>query len=147
MFDEKKMRAIGMMLARSARRQAQQEGTPANEVIDLAPLLAVWQPGVKTAGMVETYGGCPYRVVQDHDSTGDPHWTPEVSSLYAPWHGTDAAHALPFVQPTGAHDAYMAGEYMTMDGAVYRCLSDGTVHDPGVLPTMWEREDCAGGAE
>lgn len=139
MFDAKKMRAIGMMLARMARDKAQQADIPANEVIDLSPLLKAWQPGVKTAGMVETYGGYPYRVVQDHDSTGDPHWTPEVSSLYAPYHGTDAAHALPYVAPTGAHDAYMQGEYMTMDGALYRCLADGTVHDPGVLPGSWER--------
>ena len=140
MFDEKKMRAIGMMLARSARRQAQQTDTPANEVIDLSPLLRQWQPGVKTAGMVETYGGCPYRVVQDHDSTGDEHWTPEVSSLYAPYHGTDAAHALPFVQPTGAGTAYQVGDKVTLKGVRYVCRLPHCVWSPADYPAGWQKQ-------
>lgn len=139
MLDTKKMKAMGMLLARSAQRLAQQEDTAANEVIDLAPLLKAWQPGVKKAGMVETYEGCPYRVVQDHDSTGDESWNPTVNSLYAPWHGTDEEHALPYVAPTGAHDAYMRGEWMEFEGVRWRCLADGTVHDPGVVPTAWDR--------
>jgi len=138
-FDTEKMKAIGILLARSAQRLAMAQDTAANEVIDLAPLLKAWTPGVKRSGMVEVFGGCPYRVIEDHDSTGDESWNPEVNSCYAPWHGTDEEHALPYVAPTGAQDAYMQGEWMEFEGARWRCLADGTMHDPGVLPGAWDR--------
>lgn len=155
MFDQKKMKAMGMMIARNARSRAQEEGTAANEVIDLAPLLKAWKPGEKTVGLVETYDGYPYRVVQAHDSTENESWNPkDAPSLYAPYHGTDIAHALEYVQPTGVHDAYMTGEYMrwekiekvqteegeaeTREERIYKCLADHTVHAPDVLPGSWE---------
>ena len=139
MFDGGKMRAIGMMLARQAMRTAEAEDTATNEVIDLAPLLKTWQPGAYEAGDVRAHAGMPYRCVQAHDSTGIPVWNPaDAPSLWANLHGTDAEHALPYVQPTGAHDAYMAGDYAVFGGAVYRCTADGTVHDPMVLSGGWE---------
>ena len=139
MFDGGKMRAIGMMLARQAMRTAEAEDTAANEVIDLAPLLKTWQPGAYKAGDVRAHAGRPFRCVQAHDSTGIPVWNPaDAPSLWANLHGTDAEHALPYVQPTGAHDAYMAGDYAVFGGAVYRCTADGTVHDPMVLSGGWE---------
>jgi len=139
MFDVQKMKAMGMMLARSARSRAQEEDAAANEVIDLAPLLRTWRPGAKTVGLVEVYEGYPYRCVQAHDSTGNESWNPvDAPSLWANYHGTDAAHALPYAQPTGAHDAYMAGEYAKWKNKVYRCKADGTVHDPDTLPGSWE---------
>ena len=138
MFDTKKMKAIGMMLARNAIRTAEADGTAANEVIDLGPLLKAWTPGAYEVGNVRTYNGYPYRCVQAHDSTVNEAWNPvDAPSLWANYHGTDAAHALPYVAPTGAHDAYMAGEYAVYNGAVYKCLTDGTVHDPAVLPSAW----------
>lgn len=138
MFDTKKMKAIGMMLARNATRTAEADGTAANEVIDLAPILRVWKEGAYEVGNVCSYDGKPYKCVQAHDSTGNALWNPvDAPSLWANYHGTDADHALPYVQPTGAHDAYMAGEYAVYNGAVYKCLTDGTVHDPAVLPSAW----------
>ena len=136
MPDMKKLRAIGMMAARQARSAAKDE-TP-NGVIDLAPLLKPWKEGAYNAGEIFAYNGRPYRVVQMHDSTGNPAWNPEEArSLFAPYHGTDEPHALPWSAPTGAHDAYMAGEYMTFGGKVYCCTVDGTVHDPDVLASSW----------
>lgn len=139
MFDAKKMKAIGAMAARNARRAAETEDASANEVIDLAPLLKEWREDAYMVGEVRVYKDNPYKCVQAHDSTGNPSWNPEdAPSLWANYHGTDAAHALPYVQPTGAHDAYMVGEYAIYDGAVYRCVVDHTVHDPAVLPASWE---------
>ena len=41
--------------------------------------------------------------------------------------------------PTGAHDVYQAGEYMRwVDGLIYRCKVDATVHGPVALPGSWE---------
>lgn len=137
MLNLTKLYAIGKLAARQARTEAPHAA--ANDVIDMVPLLKPWSPGVKTAGMVEVYEGYPYKCVQDHDSTGNESWNPaDAPSLWANYHATDAAHALPYVQPTGAHDAYQTGEYAKWKDKVVRCKADGTVHDPDTLPGSWE---------
>ena len=135
-------RAMGRMLARYARERAQTAGVAANEVIEAGPLLAAWTPGAYVIGDVRTQDGVPWRCCQAHDSTGQAGWGPgEAAALWAPYHGTDAAHALPWVQPTGAHDMYKAGECMVWtDGGVYRCVSD-TVYTPEQYAAAWEIVD------
>ena len=55
-----------------------------------------------------------------------------------PLHGTSPATARPFVQPTGAHDMYHAGEYMIWtDGKTCRCKSD-TAYSPADYAAAWE---------
>ncbi len=132
------MRAIGKLLARTARKEARTAA--ANEVIDLAPLLKLWQEGTHAVGDVVTYAGAPYKCAQAHDSTGNPDWTPDkVPALWAPCHATDRAHALPWQAPTGAQDAYQTGEWMLWtDGFAYRCTRDATVWGPDTLPGAWE---------
>ena len=39
-----------------------------------------------------------------------------------------------YVQPTGAHDAYNAGDKFTFKGKRYECLMDGCVWNPEVYP-------------
>lgn len=138
MLDQKRFYAIGALAARLARAEAPK--ARANDVIDMMPLLRPWKEGVYPEDEVVVYNGLPYRCVQEHDSTGNPSWNPEQTlSLWAGCHATDAAHALEWAEPAGAHDAYMLGEYIRWDGAVYRCVTDGTVHDPDELPASWER--------
>ncbi len=43
-----------------------------------------------------------------------------------------------FVQPTGAHDAYNAGDKITYNGKRYICLMDGCVWNPGTYPQGWQ---------
>lgn len=43
-----------------------------------------------------------------------------------------------YVQPTGAHDAYMTGDKITWKGKRYTCKMDGCVWDPGAYPAGWE---------
>lgn len=48
-----------------------------------------------------------------------------------------------YVQPTGAHDAYHAGDKVTWQGERYVCTApDGTacVWDPGTYPAYWEQQ-------
>ena len=114
-----------------------------------------WKEGAYAVGDVRMYEGAPYKCVQAHDSTENESWNPkDAPGLYAPYHGTDIAHALEYVQPTGVHDAYMTGEYMrwekiekvqteegeveTREERIYKCLADHTVHAPDVLPGSWE---------
>lgn len=133
------LRTMGRLLATTAREKAAQESTTANEVIDMLELLAPWKEGPHMAGEVVVYNDYPYRVVQAHDSTGNPGWNPkEAPALFAPFHATDKEHALPWVSPTGAHDAYNRGEWMIFKGVVYECQMDGCVYDPEVYPSAWK---------
>lgn len=116
------------------------DALPANSIIDISPALKLWETGAYSAGNLVQYNEQPWRCLQTHDSTGNPNWCPGVApSLWAAYHGTAADHALPWQAPTGAHDCYNSGEYMTWtDGGVYLCNANGTVHDPGVLPVAWQ---------
>ena len=138
MPDKSRLYAVGMLAARSARAIAPEAA--ANDVIDMTPLLRPWRAGLYLPGDVIVYGGKPYRCVQEHNSADSPAWNPEAArSLWAAYHATDAAHALDWVQPAGAHDAYMLGEYVRWKGGIRRCIMDGTVHDPDTLAQNWEQ--------
>lgn len=129
-------------MARRAAREARAAAptAPADDVIADMALMMPWEPGKYAVGVVRTRSGQPWRCCQAHDSTGNDAWAPGVvPALWAPYHATSARWALPWVQPTGAHDAYQAGEYMAWtDGQIYRCRADATVHGPDVLPSAWE---------
>lgn len=43
-----------------------------------------------------------------------------------------------FAQPTGAHDAYHAGDQIAYNGKHYICKMDGCVWSPDVYPTGWQ---------
>lgn len=44
----------------------------------------------------------------------------------------------PYVQPTGAHDAYNTGDKVTYNGQRYTCQMDGCVWDPDTYPAAWQ---------
>lgn len=48
-----------------------------------------------------------------------------------------------YVQPTGAHDAYMTGDKITWGGKRWTCKMDGCVWDPGAYPAGWEYAEDA----
>lgn len=145
MLNKDKLYAVGMMAARQARARAKEDGVAANEVIDMAVLLKEWVTGAYKIGDVVSYQGYPYKCIQAHDSTGNDGWYPTaVPALFAPYHGTDAKHALPYVAPTHAGDAYQTGEWMIWtDGVKYKCLQNACVHAPDVLASAWEAETTA----
>ena len=154
MLDVKTMRAIGGLLARQARARAQEADAGANEMIDLGPLLEEWKAGTTetpvtyAAGDVRTYGGQPWKCAQGHTHHGETGWEPGVAaSLWSPYHATDVSHALPWVQPTGAHDMYQAGEYMIWtDGKTYRCVQ-ATAYSPGEYAQAWAAAEGQDGGE
>lgn len=140
----KMMRAVGLVIARQAQKLAEDAATAANDVIDLAPALRAWREGPHKAGEVAVHEGMTYRCVQEHDSTGNPAWNPwDAPALWAPYHATDAGHALPWQAPTGAQDAYRRGDWMMQDGKRYQCVAESTVWAPDVRPEDWREEDGA----
>lgn len=111
-----------------------------DDVIADAALLQPWVPGNYTTGDVRVQDGYPYKCCQAHDSSNNPDWDPVTQrALWVPYHAKTAKWALPYVAPSGAHDAYQTGEYMIWtDGQIYRCNTDNTVWGPDTLPGAWE---------
>ncbi len=69
-----------------------------------------------------------YKCIQAHTSQAD--WTPDATP--ALWRIVSVDEYPEWVQPTGAHDAYNAGDKVTYNGKRYVCKSDGNVYAPGV---------------
>jgi len=87
-----------------------------------------WIAGLNLAdGTIVAHNGKNYQVIQGHIAqTGwPPDGTPAlfkaIKSDYAEW-----------VQPQGAHDAYMTGDKVSYDGKVWISTVDGNVWQPGV---------------
>ena len=114
---------------------------PADDVIAVAEIMPEWKEGQHKADSVVRHDGQPWRCLQTHDSTGNPTWCPGVApSLWANYHATSADRALPYVAPTGAHDAYNMGEYMVWtDSVVYQSNMDGNVLTPEQNPSGWTK--------
>lgn len=82
--------------------------------------------------------GYPYECMTAYDGTVQQDWTIDNRALWKPWHSRSAEYALPWEQPTGAHDMYKAGEYMIWTyGTVKKCLRD-TNFSPEEYPQDWE---------
>lgn len=82
--------------------------------------------------------GYPKECMTAYDGTVQQGWTIDNRTLWKPWHSRKAEYALPWEQPTGAHDMYKSGEYMIWtDGTVKKCLRD-TNYSPDEYPQDWE---------
>lgn len=74
------------------------------------------------------YNGLLYRCVQAHHS--QPDWTPDV--VPALWAHASTEEWPEWIQPTGAQDAYMAGDKVIYNGVKYISDVDSNVWAPGV---------------
>ena len=113
------------------------------QAVEVVAVFDPWQEGkIYAIGDYLTYGtngvGDPqlYKVVQNHTSQAD--WRPDVTaSLYTPIGLDDSGYPV-WSQPTGAHDAYNAGDIVNYNGKLYKSLIDGNVYSPDVYPSGWE---------
>ena len=82
------------------------------------------------------YEGELYKVLQDHTSQID--WTPNLAvSLFS--RVADPSVEYPeWIQPTGAHDAYMSGDKVSHNGKHWVSTVDTNVWEPGVYG--WEED-------
>lgn len=55
--------------------------------------------------------------------------------------GGDDDEYPPFVQPTGAHNAYNIGDKVTYNGHRYECLTNGNAYSPDAYPQGWKQID------
>ena len=114
-----------------------------DQAMEVATVYPVWEIGkTYTAGTILRHGqngvGDPqlYRVVQEHTSQAD--WPPEATpALYTAIGLTSDGYPI-WSQPTGAHDAYNAGDIVEYNGILYKSLVDGNVYSPNAYPAGWE---------
>lgn len=105
-------------------------------------LFRTWERGEFAAGdiRVDPDTGYPYECITPHDSAVETgaDYTVKNRALWKPYHSRSPEWALPWEQPTGAHDMYKAGEYMVWtDGTVRRCRED-TNFSPEEYSQAWE---------
>ena len=65
-------------------------------------------------------------------------WTPEATPALYDAFGLDEAGYPIWSQPTGAHDAYNAGDIVNYNGTLYKSLIDGNTWSPEAYPDGWE---------
>ena len=83
--------------------------------------------------------GQVWQLIQPYDGAAHPGAPGDLRALWSLCHTKNPADAKAWVNPYGTSGMYMAGEcYRTVDGAVYRCLADNTIHDAAALPGAWE---------
>lgn len=77
-----------------------------------------------------------YRVVQEHTSAAE--WIPsEAPSLYSPIGLTEEGYPI-WSRPTGAHDAFDAGDIVDFNGTLYESLINGNTYSPDEYPAGWK---------
>ena len=112
------------------------------EIIDHEIFVPEWKPAnYQTVGAPVCYEGQVYKVLQAHDSTSNPDWTPAATpALWSICHTTDPAKAKPWLEPQGTSGMYYKDEcYRADDGTVYRQIYDGgNVYDAAATPDRWE---------
>ena len=141
--------------ARELRRRI--EASAAAAQVTLAPLLAAeslsdeqvaavtaafpaWSgDGVKVSvGDLRSDEGVLFRCVQAHTTQAD--WTPaKTPALWTPVRETKGTTPDPFVQPTGAADAYKKGDRVTFQGNVWESVIDANVWSPSAYPAGWKK--------
>ena len=113
----------------------------ADEVIANRVMCKAWAEGKHTAGEVYSTGEQLWQCIQDYDNAVYPDIVPggaAWNTFHKPYHGMSKETAMPWVAPTGAHDMYLAGEYMIwIDGTAQKCLSD-TAYNPEEYAAAWE---------
>lgn len=120
----------------------QGESMSGTEIIDQELFVPDWKPAnYQTVGAPVRYEGQVYKVLQAHDSTSNPDWTPDTQpALWSICHTTDPAKAKPWLEPQGTSGMYYKDEcYRADDGTVYRQIYDGgNVYDAAAMPDRWE---------
>ena len=102
-----------------------------SEAYDVAELFPMWKTDTayQTGDRVQ-YDGKLYKCLQSHTSQAD--WIPtEAVSLWV--EVADPAIEYPeWVQPQGAHDAYMSGDKVSHNEKHWICTMDYCTYEPGV---------------
>lgn len=128
-------RALLDDLDAEARLAAVAEQVTPEQAVILIPLLRPWTAGeTVAAGALRSHDHKPWEAIQAH--TTQDGWTPDVTpALWRVWRSPDAG-PQPWVQPTGAHDAYGVGDQVTHQGKTWTSTVAANVWEPGT-GSLW----------
>lgn len=125
--------------ARQLRKQWQQllQANDDTMIIDCEYLVDSWQADANyVVDDIRKFEGQVYRCVQAHTSQSD--WTPsQAPALWAIKHTKNKDNPKPFIQPQGAHDAYMLDEVVLYNGQVYISIIDNNAYSPDAYAQGW----------
>lgn len=115
------------------------------EAMEVPAVFDVWEPGkAYKGGEFFVYGvnnvGDPqlYKVNEGKDHISQADWIPGVEkSLYTAIGLDDSGYPI-WAQPTGAHDAYNAGDIVNYNGILYESVIDGNTYSPDAYPAGWK---------
>lgn len=118
------------------------------QALEIATVYPAWEAGhAYQVGDIISYGtnsaGDPqlYKVVQAHTSQAD--WTPDATPALYDAFGLDESGYPLWAQPSGAHDAYNAGDIVNYNGTLYQSTINGNVWSPDVYPAGWTVYEAA----
>ena len=134
---------MGIFAKQNAQHLKEQgEGMSGTEIIDQELFVPEWKPAnYQTVGAPVKFDGQVYKVLQAHDSTSNPDWTPAATpALWSICHTTDPAKAKPWLEPQGTSGMYQLDEcYRADDGTIYRQIYDGdNVYNAEAMPDRWQ---------
>lgn len=98
-------------------------------LLDNKVAFSLWRSGVQVVRkQILRFNDDLYRVNQSHTTQDD--WTPDIApALYTK---ISLEEYPEWVQPTGAHDAYNAGDKCSHNGKHWASNLDGNVWEPGI---------------
>lgn len=128
--EERTFKSLEVVAQISTRGLIHEDKLSPEEIILLQQFYPRYEVGVEyKVGDLIVYNNVMYEVIQAHTSQED--WKPdEVPALYL--------RKLPdevipeWIQPIGAHDAYMMGDLVTHNGLVWESEVDNNTWEPGV---------------
>ena len=112
------------------------------EIIDQELFVPHWKEGPQVKDAPLQYEGQVYRVLQAHDSTGNPSWNPIATpALFSICHTKNPYKAKPWASPAGTSGMYELGDcYIDGENIVWRQIYNGdNVYDAATLPERWEQ--------
>lgn len=110
-----------------------------DEIGEISSLYEPWAASQAVpAGALRQHDGVLYACVQPH--TTQAGWEPPATpALWTRYRVTDGSQPDAWVQPQGAHDAYVLGARVTHAGRVWESLVTANVWEPGAPGTasLW----------
>ena len=81
------------------------------------------------------HDGIQYRCLQSHQTLET--WTPDATPALWEVVAGPVEEPQPWVQPTGAHDAYNIGDQCTFEGHTWESTINGNIWSPTAYPAGW----------
>lgn len=109
------------------------------QILQFEVLVDDWTKGEYKIGDIRKHNGQVWKCVQAHNNANNPDIEPSKSPAHWVFYKSkDVKYAKHYIQPQGAHDAYMKDEYMIFEGKTYKSIIDNNVWNPRDYSQGWK---------